>query len=550
MEVKMSKKMVVSACLVLLLCITVVSITGAAGLPGSSWWVSYQVQNVDSSAGTLAMSAYTEDNVAFAQYDSAGFAIASGGALTYNPGYPPTYSTGGNRIGFCASASNCDDATDDVLPVGFHGSVVVSSDVNAVAIGMVSNSLNGSVGTSSGHALGSYAGFGGSLASSEMLFPAAKHNFGGFTIAYYVQSAGVDASVTITYTMNDGSIHKETTTIPANRMHMFDPANATPAIASSSCGAAATSPCLGSARIVASSGQVVGVALEYAHGVSPAQVLGVTRGFAPADYSKTILVPGYKYDWYGYWSGLALQNTTGVTATATVTLTVIGTTGSPALGSVYVQTGVTVPPYGQAVISKYRANMGGLPAATAASVIVTADQPLVGVHSESHNTGYPVRLVSYNCYNPSAATNTVALPAVKEYFYGGRLTPHASRSTTSVVVQNAGTVSSTVYLRYTAIGGPGVAVGTVYTVTIGVGKGANGTQLLAPGAAYVFNMLSEPSRAALYAGVGSGLPADNVNYAVTVVSNQPTIALAQEEHKPPTGTTPNDAMAYEGFNLP
>lgn len=548
----MSKKMVVSACLVLLLCVAVVTMTGAAGLPGSSWWVSYQVQNVDTSAGTMAMSAYTEDNVAFAQYDSAGFAVPAGGGLTYNPGYPPTYSDGGNRIGFCASASNCNDATDDVLPVGFHGSVVVSSDVNAVAVGMVSNSLNGTVGVSTGHALGSYAGFGGSLASSEMLFPSAKHNFAGTTIAYYVQAAGVDASVTITYTMNDGSIHKETTTIPANRMHMFDPANATPAVASSSCGAAATSPCMGSARIVASSGQVVGVAIEFSHGVSPAQVLGVTRGFAPADYSKTTLAPTFKYDWYGYWSGLSLQNTTAVTANATVTLTVIGTAGSAVLGTKYVQTGVEIPPYGQTVISKYRANMGGMPQYALASILITSDQPLVGVQNELNNTGYATRLVAYNCFSPGAATTTVAVPLVKEYFYGGRLTPHAARSTTAVTVQNAGTVSSTIYLRYVAVGGSGAAVGAVYTATIGVGKGANGTQLLGPGASYVFNMLSEPSRAALYVvGPGSSvLPPDNVNYAVTVVSNQPAIALAQEEHKPPTGTTPNDAMAYEGFNLP
>lgn len=548
----MYSKRIATVALSIVFCLVIVGVASGGNvqsLPGSNWWVSFQVQNVDTQAGTLVLSAYTQDDVAAAQYDSDGFTIAAGGGLTYNPGFAPSYSTGGNRIGFCASASNCDSTDDDLLPVGFHGSVVASSDVSIVAVGYVANSLNGSVGSSSGHAGGNYAAM--STGASELLFPIAKHNFAGNTTAYYVQAAGVDATVTITYTMNDGSIHTETTLIPANRTHLFDPANATPPVASTGCTPAATSPCLGSAKLVASSGQVVGVALEYQHGVSPAVILGATRAFVPDDYSTTVLAPVFKNDWYGQWSGLQIQNTTAITANVVVTFTVSGSVApgvSP--GKTYVQSSLQIAPYNQTVLSKYRANIGGMPAGISAAAVIVSDQPVVAIHNESNNTGYPAAMSSYNCFSPGNATQRIALPLVKEYFYGGRLTPHVSRGGTAVAVQNAGTANATIGLRYIAVGGPGVAVGTAYTVTIGLGQGAGGTQLLAPGASYVFNMVSDPGRAFRYAGVGTGLPTDNVNYVVSVTADQPIIAFAQEDHKPPAGTTPNDLLNYEGFNLP
>jgi hypothetical protein len=495
------------------------------------------------------MVAYTEDNVTPAtQYTSDGFSIPAGGGLTYNPGFPPTFSDGGNRIGFCADDGNCNDAGDDRLPSGFHGSVVVSSDVKVVAIGYVANSQNGTVGTADGHAGGNYAAMGADQAAGELFFPIAKHNFAGNTVAYYVQAAGSDASnVEITYTMNDGNTYTEIADIPANRMHMYDPANA--GVPSTSCYPADTSRCLGSARVVAGSGQVVGVALEFGHAASPATFLGSTRAFVASDYYTTTLVPVFKHDWFGNWSGLAVQNTTGSTATVDAAFTIVGSTVAGVdPGKVYTENDLEIPPNGQLVFSKFRANLGGMPAGTVGSVKLTSDQPLVAVHNESKVSGAQI-LSSYNCFSPNNATQTAAAPLVKEFFYGGRLTPHSARGGTSVTVQNAGTVSATVQLKYTAVGGPGAAVGAEYNVTIGTGQGADGTQKLAPGASYVFNMVSDPGRASRYAGVGTSLPPDNVNYTVEVTADQNIIILMQEDHKPPSDITPNDLVNYEGFNL-
>lgn len=524
-----------------------------SGLPGSSWWTSFQVQNVSSQTGNLTLNAYPQDSAASqTTYSSAAFSFASGAGLTYNPGFAPNYSGGGSRIGFCASASTCNSAADDTLPSGFTGAVVASADVSMVAVASVNNSLNGSVGNSSGHAGGFYAGI--SAPASQLLFPLAKHNFGGNTVAYYVQAAGGPASVTITYTMNDGSTHTESASLDANEMHLFDPLNATPAVSSSSCGSASTSPCLGSAVVVASSGQIAGVALEFPDAPSSgfAAILGASRGFIPADYSTTSLSPIFKHDFpnatSGNFSGWSLQNTANVTATVNVTFTVTGGSGAAA-GTQYFST-VTIPPLKQETLSKFRGNIGGMPAAVVASGIATSNQPLVAVVNESNSNGAGTPFLStFNAFNPGGASLTVASPLVKEFFPGG--INAGAKNGTSVSVQNAGTVSATINVVYTVVSASGgsPAAGTSYTVTIGVGQGANGTQLLAPGASYVFNMVSDPSRASRYAGVGSSLPpSTGVNFAVRVTSDQPVITLMQEDNK--VSGTPNDLQNYEGFPLP
>jgi len=527
---------------------------GAQGLPGSYWWTSFQVQNVTTGSGSLSLVAYPQDTAGSpTTYSSDSFTINAGSGLTYNPGFAPNYSTGGNRVGFCASAANCDSADDDTLPVGFSGSVIASADVNIVAVSMVANSLNGTVGNSNGHAGGDYSGISGPAA--ELLFPLAKHNFGGNTVAYYVQAIGGDAAVTMTYTMNDATTHTESLTIPANRMHLFDPANATPVVASSSCGAAATSPCLGSAKLVASSGEVAGIALEFPEAPPSgyAVILGASKGFAPADYSSTILAPVFKYDFpnasTGNWSGWSLQNTTGSTAHVDITFTVVRSfNGAAPIGTTYLQH-VDIPPFKQETLSKYRGNIGGMLSGVMCAGVAVSDQPLVGVTNESNsNAGGTPYLSTFNDFAPSLATTVVAAPLVKEFFPGGMAA--TNKNGTSVTVMNtSSTTNASIMLKYVAVGGSGAPAGTTYYVTIGVGQGIGGTQLLGPNASYVFNMVSDPARASMYAPTNGSLtlPPANVNYAVTVTADQNVIALMQEDNK--TTGTPNDLMNYEGFNL-
>ncbi len=528
--------------------------SGQAGLPSSGWWTSFQVQNVSSQTGNLSLVAYPQDSASSqASYSSAAFAMNAGSGLTYNPGFAPNYSGGGNRIGFCLSAATCNASVDDTLPSGFTGAVVASADVSVVAVASVNNSLNGTVGNSSGHAGGFYAGV--SAPDTQLLFPLAKHNFGGNTVAYYVQAAGAPASVTITYTMNDGSTHSEgPVSIDLNEMHLFDPLNATPAIPSSSCGSAATSPCLGSAVVVANSGSIAGVALEFPDAPASgfAAILGASRGFVPADYSTTILSPIFKNDFpsatSGNFSGWSLQNTANVIATVNVTFTVTGGTGA-AVGTQYFST-ITIDPLKQKTLSKFQVNIGGMPANTVASGIATSDQPLVAVVNESNSNGAGTPFLStFNAFALGGASLSVASPLNKEFFPGG--IGAVNKNGTSISVQNAGTVSATINVIYTVIvaSGGSPAAGTTYTVTIGTGQGASGTQLLAPGSSYVFNMVSDPARAFRYAGVGSSLPpSTGINFAVRVTSDQPVITLMQEDNK--TTGTPNDLQNYEGFSLP
>jgi hypothetical protein len=519
-----------------------------SGLPGTSWWSSFQVMNVGSTDGTLVIQAYTAVGTTSAQYSSGGFTIKAGGGLTYNPGFAPNYSapTPGNRIGFCTLPTQCNAAADDPLPSGFTGAVVASADVPIVAIGTVNNTLNGSVGISGGRATGSYDAFGGDKASTQLLFPLAKNSFAGDSVSYYVQAAGVDANVTITYTMNSGAVvAKQSATIPANHTFLFDPANASPAIPAAS---------LGSAVVVASSGLIAGVALEYPSAPSgPAGIIGASRAFVASDYSRTVLAPIFKNDFAGDWNGWSLQNTTGIQASVDVTFTVSKVQGVGAtVGQQFIQRNITIPAFQQVTLSKFRGNIGGMPAGVLAAGVAVSTQPLVAVVNESltSSTGAPL-LSTYNAFNPANATQSVAAPLVKEFFPGGRLGSSTARAGTSVTVQNAGNSNVTVFLRYTAVSNNAqAAAGTSFTVTIGVNQGVGGgtNQMLAPGASYVFNMVSDPGRAALYAAAGSAMPPDNVNYAVTISASGPVIALMQEDNKPPAGTTSSDLYNYEGFN--
>ena len=59
--------------------------------------------------------------------------------------------------------------------------------------------------------------------ATALMVPTIKSNYVNHTTTLYVQAAGSDSDVTVTFTMNDGSIYVDTTTILANKMYAFDP---------------------------------------------------------------------------------------------------------------------------------------------------------------------------------------------------------------------------------------------------------------------------------------------------------------------------------------
>lgn len=501
--------------LTLILLLTLVSNVSAA-LPGGGWWVFYQVQNVGSTAGTLAMQAYrTGDSTAY----SGSFTIGAGQALAFHPGLAPTYPSG-DRIGFTPE-----------LPSGFAGAVVLSADVPIVAVAQVGNNQSGSVGVSNGTATAFYQGIGGEFAATTINFPTVKHNFSGQTTTFYVQAAGADANATITYRMNDGSVHTQNTNITANHMFVFDPANATPPVASTNCGAAATSPCLGAATVQSTSGPIAGVVVEHPHTGSPAAFVLSTRGFTPQDADTTIFAPTIKNDFNGGTTGWSVQNTGGVATTVYVTFTVTNKQpGVPVnIGDRFYAQEVVGP--GQAVVfSVYRNNLGGMPAGVYASGVASAAQPLVGSVNESKaqpNTPGGYAKAVYSCFGQSLATDKVALPMVKEMFSG---------NTTGVAVVNAGTGPTRFIATYTDANGVARRFQTVRTD-------------IQPGEAVSFFQVFQNSggQFQILSGMSafSELQGTKNSVVITSSNGQPIVALAQESDR---AQQRMDIKNYEGFN--
>jgi hypothetical protein len=507
---RITRRMAISIALASLSVLLIIGVAFGFGsaLPGSGWWTSYQIQNVGTVTGTLAMTAY--DRLSVNTYSSPGFLYGAGGALIYNPGQPPNYNTGGTRIGF-------GDGTQQ-LPGGFQGSVVLSSDQPMVAVVNLGNNINGSVGVSGGQAGAFYDG--SSAGASQLSFPTVKNNFFGQTSEFFIQAAGASSIVTMTYKMNDASVHSQVTTVGANQMFVFDPSAATPPVASSGCGAtSATSPCFGAAVVVGST-PIAGAYVETGTG-SPATFALATTGFTSSQADNNVMAPALKNAFFGGTTGWTIQNTTGVAATVFLTFTVTTIQGSPGVnpGDVRHQT-IVVPANQSLVVNALSGNIGGIPPGVFFSGVASSAQKVVSTVSETNSgTGKAM----YSAFGRSSVTNKLAFPLVKEFFFG---------STTAVTIQNAGTTTTTVTVQYIN----GVTVNTQNPHAIG------------PGAAFIWNKVSDPANASKYPG---GKPAAGTNNSVLVSATGPIIGLAQEAAiTTPWSSGGVDVKNYEGFNLP
>ena len=142
-----------------------------------------------------------------------------------------------------------------------------------------------------------------------------------------------------------------------------------------------------------------------------------------------------------------------------------------------------------------------------------SDVPLVGVVNENNG---PNRLV-YSSFGGNAATLKVAAPLVKEQFFG---------ALTGLAVQNVGVTTATVNLSYDC-----KIAGQTDRETFPVGPYDIGA-----GAAKSFIRLRDATR------WGDVLVDPSAQCAVTVTSDEPVVALAQE-------SSTFDTRNYEGFNL-
>jgi hypothetical protein len=193
-------RLVAIALLVIALVFGVV-VVAAQGPDGSGWWANFTIQNTTGSTAAVVSTAYNSAN---SDTHTNSVNLEGGTSVIYHPGLsancPGTVDT---------ASSGCRIGLSPNLGAGFSGSVVVSSDAPVVAITNLNNNQSGTVGVSGGTARSAYQGVSGSLADTTLYFPTVKNNFNGQSTMFFVQAAGSDANVTITYNMNNGSSYND-----------------------------------------------------------------------------------------------------------------------------------------------------------------------------------------------------------------------------------------------------------------------------------------------------------------------------------------------------
>jgi hypothetical protein len=477
----------------------------SAELPGSGWWTSFTVQNLDASASaTVEATAYQLQGV-------------SGGPYTFSDSVDPQ----ANKVyhpAFCGG-STLFPCFDPDLPSGFSGSVVLSSNASVAAVVQVGNNSQGSVGTSGGTASAQYNGKGSG--SATLGYPIVKHNFNNKTTTFFIQAAGSAASVTATYNMADGSQKTDGPhAIDAGKTYVFDPAAA--GVASSDCGTASTSPCVGAVTFTSTSGDIVGSVVEHEHSASPGKKAQSTAVFANTDGQATIYCPVYKNAYPASnprTTGITVQNV-GDSATD-ITVTAAGSNGTGA-GQSY-NSSVSDLGAGKSVVF-YPAsnNIGAFPSGTYGAVTIsggTGSQLVASVNEAGSD-----RETAFGCFSAEGATSKVSLPLHKEAFGGS-----GSNNRTGIAVQNVGSASTNV----------------TATFVCNTGTFTHNSVSIAAGESYAYFLPS--NKADNWSGTAMSAPA---LCAVTLEASSggSIVAIGQESPSPGTDTD-LDFKNYEGFNI-
>lgn len=497
-----------------------------ASLPGSGWWSSLFIQNIGADGGVMEMAAFGASSV----YNSDVFTFNYGQALVYNPGKTVNYPAG-PFIGFSPS-----------LPTGFEGSVVVSASVPVAAISELANYLNGPVGVPNGTAVARYQGMSQDQIDTTLRVATIKNNFGGQTTTLFVQAAGEDANVTVTYSMADGGVYNQSQAIVANEMFMFDPTSA--GVPSTNCGFDGnTSPCHGAATITSATGPIAAIVVEHPHTGSPAGFALSTRAQTSADQDYTLYHPTIKNDFWGNMNaGATVMNVGSGPSLVRITLTVTNVSpGSTAqIGQVY--TDYEVVEVGESVVfSKWRGNFGGMPSGTFAAGVIESvtgggahapgsfeQQQLVGSTNDRKDMTTLIgnRGISlYNGYAERNATTTLAAPTLIE---------NINNVTSSITVQNVGDAPTHMTFTYYEYG-----TSNVYQFRT--------KNMIAVGEATVTTMISQRGheRFDILDGFTSWSEMGGKQYSIIVTADQPIIGLVSEFHRADL----LDIGNYEAINL-
>lgn len=491
-----------------LIALLITTMTAQADLPGTGWWSAIFVQNIaaGSTDGGLTMVAY--DSSSALTYSSNAYSFDYGQALVYDPGK----SVGGAYIGFA-----------DSPPSGFEGSVVLSADVPVAAISEIANYNHGSVG-GGGTATARYQGIGADAVSTRLTVPTIKSNFQNHTTTLYVQAAGQEANVTVTFNMNDGNEYPLTQIIEQNKMFVFAPSDA--GVPTDLCGTNGNeSPCYGSAVIVSSTGPIAATVVEHPHSGSPAGYALSTRAQSENDQDTILYHPTVKNSYYhGSIAGVSVMNVGSAPAYVQIKLSVTGVRpGSAArVGNEYTDHLVIEPGKSQ-LFGKWRDTLGGMPTGTFAAAtieslsgefggVVYTPQPLVGATNDSKYISVPggKGITLYAGFANKSADNILYAPIVRENF---------ESRTGGLTIQNVGTTAAYISYTYYEYG-----TENVYEFRT--------TNMLEPGQAINPNNISSETNGTKFTIINNSFQdfseMANKQFSVVAESTQPIIGLASE----------------------
>jgi hypothetical protein len=488
----------------LLTALVITSVVAAQGVtpPGGGWWSGEQVQNVSEEEATVVVTAY--DSASTATY-AADATLAAGASTTFLP-------------------ASFDDPSE--MPDGFQGSAIVTADQPIKAIVNVTNRQAGDYGISGGLAAGQYQGV--DAGATTINFPLAKNNHYSKYTTFYIQNAGsAAATATATFVMGGTSYPYTTPSIGPGQMVVVTPGDAS-APSGNNVG-------LGSLTVT-SSQPLAGVVLE--HGTEdPATIVQATRGFVPDDAGVEAYAPIIKNAYYNRFTGLQVQNVSG--AAVDVTVTYAATCINSANSGTYTETTTGLADGASYTFVHLTSTGSNLPEGCLASATVGATGDVVAIVNESYLpaflTANPSRSQESVTYSAnSAATAKVSAPLFKEDSYN---------KGTGLQVQNVGTVAATnVVLVFSG------AAGTFTSVAQEIGPGGSLTFVDVRNKAASFWDGTAMTPTALGC-TASGCAANGV-FGVTVTSDQPIVAIANESTYPFTAPRiSQDKNNYEGFNL-
>jgi hypothetical protein len=451
------------------------------GAQGGTWVSGFTVQNQDQSNAA---------SVTIKFYWAEGTPNAGAVAYTINDSIP----AGKSRTWFTPNIAG--------LPDGFIGSVVVESSTPVAAIintqvpsglGVVAGTPN-RVGTASGVL----------EPQTTMYVTQILKARGGWNSYIAVQNTTADtASVTVHYYDDSGAdVSQHTESLHPYSTYVFRLENES----------ALAAGFFGSAKI--ESAKNIAVICNFYNDAAGGEV-AFTRAqfhsynaFGATPTATKLFVPRVVKDYYGYQSGLKVQNVGNAATTVTVQYKIGGST--------YTQTSPSIGP-GQSW-GPYMGSSAQLPAEMAAAmgsgsaIITSAGQPVVATINEDNRL--LGRGATYNAFLDGQATTTVLFPQVTARFYG---------YCSGIQIQNVSDQDGTLTVVYSMSGRPDTTVSG-----IPIAAGASWSQ-------FVSNA----------SGMGS-----DFNGSAVVTCNRNIVGIANMSHRSDVDTRfpPNFGDSFTTYN--